>query len=411
MVFFMLDRLNPSFPSKKFAPLILFLMIFMTQETTGQIIIRNPNKPKSKHAGRTVLLEEVMRIRDDGEQSVFNIPRNFIQSKDGSLFFTDYVSEPCLYKYSKDGRFLFNALKKGEGPQETNMSVIYFLMGNRIRAQSWQPPKIMDYDLSGRFIREISTDIPRPFWLIWYAEGKTYGIRDEIPFSNSIKENGFIETPFRLYEISEDFQKLKTLYDFPVRHYIKHRRWWRIDMVEAASHLHFLFMVHTAEYNIVKFDLHKTKIERIFSRRYKRQKIHDKDIEQLKPGSPAPPRAEFYFDISKLLIFRNNLWVITSTSKSNGSLKLVDVFDTEGHYIDSFYLKFPANDTSPVIGFSLLTDEGYLFVPEQDSEGFASIAKYAIKDVFFLTLAKPIVINNIVYHCLRIPYLYFCRLP
>jgi hypothetical protein len=244
----------------------------------------------------------------------------------------------------------------------------------------------MDYDLDGRYIKEIKTkNITGPFWFLWYVEDKIYGIRDEIHFSRDlIMKEGLIETFYTLYEISEDFKQLKKLYDFPVRHYIKKGRWLRRDLVDAVVYDHYLFMVHTAEYKIVKFDLQRAQIERIFMRKYHRRKSSQEkeEIEDREAKGLTPPAFEYYFDISAILVFRDSLWVITSTSKDNDTKRLVDVFDMEGRYIDSFYLQFPLNNETHWIGSSILSDDGFLFIPEQSEDGFVSIAKYRIKGNF-----------------------------
>jgi hypothetical protein len=368
---------------KKIAVLVLLFMGILAEETLGQIVIDNPNKPKNKNAGRTVILEEAMRIRDDGKNIVFRNPRYFSLLNDGSIFFVDY---PYLYKYSKDGQFIFKALKEGEGPGECKLGPHYFLTPKRIRVQVWIPPKVMDFDLDGRYIKEIKTEnIIGPFWFLRYVEGKIYGIRDEIHFSTElIHKNGLIETPYALYEISEDFKQLKKLYDFPVRHYIKKGRWLRRDAVDAVVYDHYLFMVHTAEYRIVKFDLQRGQIERIFMRKYNRRKSSQKkeEIEDREAKGLTPPPFEYIFDISAILVFRGSLWVITSTSKDNDTKRLVDVFDMEGKYIDSFYLQFPLNNEKRWFERSILSDDGFIFIPEQSEDGFVSIAKYRIKDNF-----------------------------
>ena len=349
-------------------------------------MIENPEKPSSKNAGRAIQLEEAMRIKDDGYKIVFKNPKDLSLSEDGSIFLIDFIDGSRLYKFSKDGKFIFRALKQGQGPRECRHASNFFIQGNRIRVQAWIPPKVMDYDLDGRCIKEIKTDYIGPFWFLEYINGKIYGIRDEIRFSDAIHKEGFIETPSRLYEISEDFKELKKLYDFTVRHYIKQRRWYRRDMIAAAVYDHFLFMVHTAEYKIVKFDLHRAKIERIFNRKYKRQKIHKEEIEEdaYDPESIRfrPPQLEYYFDIFHIHVFRGSLWVITSTSKDNNSKRLVDVFDMEGKYIDSFYLQFLLNNETHWIGNSILSDDGFIFLPEQNQDGFVSIGKYRIKEKF-----------------------------
>lgn len=365
---------------KKSVLLCSFILIFNSL-IFAQEIIENPEKPLSKNAGRMVLLEEEMRIRDDGEKIIFRAPRHLSLSKDGSVFFMD---GPYFFKYDKDGQLIFKVGKQGQGPGECQFVVNYFFMGNRIRAQASRPPKVMDYDCNGRYIKEIKIDIPYIFWLLTCSDDKIHGIRDELHFDYELrKSEGFIESPFTLYEVSEDFKKMRKIYDIPVKRYIKRGRWWRRAILDVAAYDHFLFIVHTAEYKIVKFNIRSARVERIFKRKYKRKKTLKKETEEIgKPRPLAPPPLEYDFDIIRIHIFKDTLWVITSTTKDSGTKRHVDVFNMEGKYIDSFYLQFPLNNARHWIGTTILSDDGYILIVEQNQDGFISIGKYRIKDKF-----------------------------
>jgi hypothetical protein len=60
----------------------------------------------------------------------------------------------------------------------------------------------------------------------------------------------------------------------------------------------------------------------------------------------------------------------------------VDVFDASGRYIDSFVLHFPSSGRNHVRARRkmLITDDGYLFVPEEEKDGLVTIAKYKMRD-------------------------------
>jgi hypothetical protein len=245
------------------------MLAVLASSAFGQIVIDNPDRPRSKKAGRTVLLEEAVRIHDDGEKVIFRAPMRLSLAPDGSLLFFEGAS---LYKFGQDGRFSAQLLKAGEGPGECKYPDQYLIAGNKIRVEAWVPPKIMDFDLDGRYLREAKMKIAGPFWFLSRIDGKIYGIRDEIRHSDAIFKEGYFETPYTIYEIADDFQKMNRLYDIPVQHYIKQRRWWRLGMLTFAAHNHYLFIVHTAEYKIIKLDLRTAAIERIFKRKYERKR-------------------------------------------------------------------------------------------------------------------------------------------
>lgn len=350
-------------------------------------VVVNPETPKNQDAGRIVLLEEVMRIRDDGERSVFYVPQNLTIMEDDSLIFIDRA----LYKYNRNGQIVFKINKQGKGPGEYNYATIFFIMNDHIRLQAWDPPKILDFEMDGDYVKEIRTEITRPLFFLRYINGKIYAIKAGVTFTEFVKKAGFVDIPYALYEVNDNFQNMKLIYDFPVSHYISHYnnqgRWSRRVMFDVAVSGHYLFILNSDEYKIEKFDLLQRKVECIFKRDYKRVKDDINDIEEQMeervPRSAAPPLFEYKFDIIKICVVNNKLWAITSTTKNDDSQRLVDVFDMNGQYEDNFFLDFSSSNRAHWIGHSVISDDGtYIFIPEQNQEdGLVSIGKYRIKDI------------------------------
>ena len=80
-------------------------------------------------------------------------------------------------------------------------------------------------------------------------------------------------------------------------------------------------------------------------------------------------KIEYEPDIKKLCGEADRLWVETSTDdKMNGPL--IDVFDKDGRFVDSFYLG---------AGRTLMAvQEGFLFTQEKSEDGTISLVKYRI---------------------------------
>lgn len=356
-------------------------MAFLIVDGYGQILISNPAKPENKKSGRTVELTEALRIRDDGKNIVFRNPQDLSVLNDRSLIFFDY---PFIYRYNKSGELIFKALKQGNGPGECEYPNHYYIQGDRMYVYSWIPPKVMEYDMNGRYIRERKVPYPGPFIFLGIIGSRIFGIRDEIRFSGFIHKEGFFETPYTLYEISPDFANLKKIHDFPMAHYIRKASWWRRGASVFAMHQDFLFIVHTSEYQIVKFDLRAGRVERIIKRKFARKKSGGEigqDIYNPVPKQLLPPPLDYVFDILWVQAFRNSLWVFTSATNGDGGETLIDVFNMEGKYLDCFYLKFPPAKERHMVYNALITDDGFIFVTDENKDtGLMSIGKYAIKD-------------------------------
>jgi hypothetical protein len=376
--------------SVRWTKIALRLGVFMILVPAfGQIVVKNGPWPKNPNAGRTVLLEEVLRIREDGDKIVFKNPRRPALGLDESIFVLD---EANLYRFGKDGRFLFQYAKSGQGPGEAQYFDQFLVEPGKIRILSWTPPKIMDFDLRGKLLRDSRTRIQGPFWYMARLDGKIYGIRDEIRHSDAIFKTGLIGTPYTIYEISDDFQNARKIADIPILHYIENRRWVRRVMMAFAGQGPYLYVIHTAEYRVEKMDLRTGHIERVFEREYPRKKLPPEEgkekYREAGQGVLSPPAMGYAFDIYCPIAFKDSLWVVTFTEKDGGQSRLIDVFDPEGRYLDSFFLRFPPVQKRHDFYWSLITEDGFLFLPEEDEDGLYSIGKYRIPG--FTALAVPL---------------------
>jgi hypothetical protein len=369
--------------------LALALVIFLSFPATGlaQIRVDNPARAAAKNAGRVVQLEEVLRIRDDGDTAIFRVPHKLALGADGSLYFHDFAEGDRLYRYGPDGKLIFKALKTGQGPGECKSAGNFLLDGDRILVQAWSPPKIMALGLDGRYKSEIPTDNTKGFHSMFLIDGRIYALRDEIPYSQAISRTGLITTPYTLYEISPDFKGWKKLADFPVRHSIRRDplgrpSWIRLDMIEAAAGGPFVYVVHSAEYRIDQFDLRSGRVERVFGRAYQRRRLEAEGDEDMDPETKrdADTSEAPSFDVLQIHVVGDRLWAFTSTMEKNGNGRLVDVFDAEGRFVDSFRLEFPDRTLRHSYSKGLITADGFYFVPEQGEDGLVSIAKYRIVD-------------------------------
>ena len=362
--------------------LAVFLLV-MAALGQGQTRVDNPARPTAKNAGRIVKLEEVLRIRDDGARSIFRSPRELALGPDDSLYFIDYDEGPRLYRYSPEGKLIAKLLNTGQGPGEAQNPSGFLVMEDRIRVLSWIPPKIMDFGLDGRYLRESRvTEDTHGLWFLAAAEGKVYGIRDEVFSSAAFRSSGIFSVPNSVYEISPDFRSWKKLYEFPVRMVIKKANAFRLDPIDADIRGSTLYILHTAEYQVVAFDLRTGRVKHVITRAYDRVKGSAK-----KPADPDPetrgidlPDDPYVWDIDRIHAAAGKLWVFTSAIKSGGDDQQLDVFDEAGRFMDNIMLRFPAAGRNHRARWTVLTDDGFFIIPEQEKDGLISIGKYRIVD-------------------------------
>ena len=353
----------------------------------AQTRVDNPGRALSKNAGRIVRLEEVLRIRDDGEAVIFRSPRFFKLGADGSLFFVDFAEGDRLYRFGPDGRLLTKFLKTGQGPGECQYVAGFIVADDRVRVLSWVPPKVMDLGLDdGRYLRESRVEEnSHGLWFLGAAGGKIYGIRDEVFNTGAMGGSGVFDVPNVVYEISPDFKSWKKIHEFPVRMVLKGSRGaFRLDPIDAAIHGTTLYILHTAEYRVTQVDLASGAASRSISRAYDRVKAKagpgpDPDPETKGVELPDDP---YVWDIDRIHAAAGRLWVFTSAMKPDGDDQQVDIFDGEGRYIDRIVLRYPAGARNHrfLARWTLLSDDGVFVIPEQEEDGFVSIGKYRIRD-------------------------------
>ncbi|OGD13699.1 MAG: hypothetical protein A2V76_02550 [Candidatus Aminicenantes bacterium RBG_16_63_14] len=92
------------------------------------------------------------------------------------------------------------------------------------------------------------------------------------------------------------------------------------------------------------------------------------------------PEDPYVWDINRIHAAAGKLWVFTYRMKPDGDDQQVDVFDAEGRFIDSVVLRFPMRGRDHRARWTVLTDDGFLIIPEQEEDGLVSIGKYRILD-------------------------------
>lgn len=346
------------------------------EEKDGVKIIKNPEEPISGNIKRRVHLIETLRIRDNGKDIIFRWPENLVIDKNENIFF---LSSPHLYKYDKDGNFVFKIIGEGQGPGEADPGLRkhFAIINDEIMIRAISPPKIMIFGLDGILKREIKMDSLRRIEFIGGFEKKVYAIQQEISWELKGK-SGYIDFPTPVYEFSPDFQEFEKIHSFPIKVYFDRNAWFGQAYLEyAIKDFKNFFVVHHSEYKIIRYNLKLKRIEEVITRDFERIK---RPKRKKKPGFAYSPDKEYYQDIQKLLIYGDYLWAITS-EKNEENEWLIDVFDKDGKYVDNFFLSFPA-DTEPkrYQSIQLIVSRGFLYSVDQDKEGYYSIAKYIIGD-------------------------------
>jgi hypothetical protein len=353
---------------------------------SAQTIIQNPDKPLAKNAGRVVALKEVMKIADEGDQYFFKSPFNLKIAPDQSIFVQE---QEHLWQFDRNGKFVRDYFKKGQGPGEMNYVSNFQLDERNLIIHASGPPKIIWYDYSGRLVDEFTIrQKARVSKFLLFYNPTYYFVGFDFPVVKG--EPKAVDMPENILALTQDAEEVKNLISFPTKAFVIPGSGGGGGLFPLSSLItvpyqkKYLFVMHTQEYLVKLYNVENSQVIRAFKRGYERIKDLGLTEEQKKGGViidgkhyTRPPQ-KFSNDIANLFIGGDNLWVVTSTSVKNKGV-LIDVFNSGGKYIDNFYLKTPEGSALKLGRPGHVTVLGdFLYGIEETSEGTFVIKKYRI---------------------------------
>lgn len=349
----------------------LILGFVITTLAPSQTAIKNPERPLNDQAGRLVKVQEVLRITDQGGNFYFQYPRLIKVAEDETIFVYD---QDELLRFGQDGTFLHNFFKKGQGPGELNYVRNYTLQNKRLVVHSTNPDKIVWFDFKGTLIKDQKiSDIPGSLQFQLLYNNAYFFWKFEFPARKG--KPTIVDIPQVLVVVDQSGKQIEETASFPIKSYVMGGAMVQYSTLRCAPYKNrYLFISHKRDYSVNLFDAESKKVLRTFTRDYKRVKT-PKDyrgaVITFEGKRYGPEQEKYLSDIDNLFIFNESLWVLTST-KDKEKRPLIDVFDFEGRYIDSFYLD--------IFGTLLATHKDILFVRERDEEELVHLVKYKVID-------------------------------
>jgi hypothetical protein len=363
----------------------LMVMIIPLHAKAEVKLIENPETPKSKNAGRIIIPEEVMRITDEEGGFYFKNPGRIKVAPDESIFVAD---ENQFLRFNRNGKFLNNQFKKGQGPGEYTYINNYQFIGDQIVIFTHQPYKIVETDIKGNLLKETRLQEKSGFRrILGFVKDKFLLVVSS--FRKIIEKSPGEQTLFlELAWGTPDGQVKKTGIVFPEKwHLVKATSdkgepyvylTSLVQSIFVRDRSKYLYVSNTRKYLVHQVDLEPGKLVRRFNRKYKRIPFKDERTEEEKKQRTSENNPEYFADVRGILVYGDQLWVLTSTIIEEKGI-LVDVFAADGTYIDNFYLKLPG--VSRVIDLEnkpFTFYKNFLFTSGEDEEGNKLIVKYKI---------------------------------
>jgi hypothetical protein len=357
----------------------------------GQIV-ENPAKPRAANAGRVIVPEEVLSISDEGTRDYyFKVPRDLTIAPDGSLFLID---EFQVLQFDNAGKFVRNLYKKGQGPGEMSCVRSCLTTEKNVIIHADSPNRLLFFDYAGRYEKEIPMRA---------LTGRRYGPKTLLSLGGKFfiqsadwpiakGDPDYIEGPHTILALNAATLESQELSSFPTISYVNTSGDGReTGLYEISSFFavpfkgKYLALSHTSEYLIKIYDPVADKVIREFRRAY----------ERVKPEPPAEiekkgnliiggkrfirPERRFQNDVKIILTRGDEIWAVTST-KDKAKGVLIDVFDGQGIFRNSFYLRLPKPGLNQLGWPGRCTlDSDFLWVAESDNDDVIfTIKKYRL---------------------------------
>ena len=371
-------------------PLILVVLCsFYLSATQAQQIIENREKPLSAQSGRVVSLKEVMTIAEEGDAFYFQRPDLLHVGPDGSIFVTD---RDQLLRFSPDGKFIRNYFKKGQGPGELSYITGFAVYDKGLIVHNSYPSKIVRFDGEGKYVKDFSVRFSGgSLQFRCFHSGNYYFLASPSLSLNSITGmEAVLEQPHTIASVAEGIEGIKEFGSFPTQAYFKKAQGGGAaiiplnKIISVSYQDKYILVSHTPEYSVKLVDLEKQVILRTFKRKYESVKTSPEDRKGIQGGAMVDgkpvvaPAPEFTADVVNLFVHDKDIWIATST-KSKDKGVLIDVFNFEGIYSDSFYLPLPEPPDKNIARPAPQVVQGdFLYAIEKDAEGIYMIKKYRI---------------------------------
>jgi hypothetical protein len=353
---------------------ISFLIFIFVLAAYAQEVIENPETPQVENAGRVLALEEEFRIDGQGEGYYYNGAIKLLLDESGNIYICDsWTSQQRshLLKFTPDGKFLQDLYRQGEGPGEIQSAFDFALSGSEAFLYDWIKRKVIVMDQDGKLRGEFKTELVSlndfievfKEWLVFSQRehpterktSKLYDVKNVIVF---VSKDGDSEKDFCTL-LNQQFYVSQAQGGGGMN--------WDPFIVTSGNDS--LFVCRSSEYLIEVLDLDTGEITARFKREYPRVRHEQQEWEKEFASKYNAPKKKYENDIKDLFYDRGRVWVQTSTEDEDKGF-LFDVFDTEGHFLDSFYIN--------IEGRILKIDGDFLFAAEHDEEELPLVVKYRI---------------------------------
>jgi len=280
-------------------------------------------------------LIEVWRISDESGEFYFKYPNQLQIADDGTVFVAD---EKELLRFAPDGRFVRNIFKQGQGPGEIGDFFSYFVHGRDLFIQDMNSMRFWRADSNGVFQEAINLANRDYRGLVGVLPEGFLFLKTVWP-PPSERTGKLMEIPHIVTFVGRDGREERDVATFRPKDFLAPQA--ATSMTAKITVLSpdgkVLYAFHGRDYLIEAINLATGAVAKRFSRAYPKVPHAEREWEADFRKKYGSPKLEYEIDVNNLYPVDDRLWVETSTDdKVKG--RLIDVFDSDGRFVDSFYL-------------------------------------------------------------------------
>jgi hypothetical protein len=334
------------------------------------------SKPLHPNPDRVLKLVEALRIPGDGEGYVLEGIRQLDLDADGSIYTNDgwtSAQKSHLLKFSRDGRFIKDLLRQGEGPGEIQSMFDFALAGRDLGLVDFMRRKVVVQGLDGAYRREISTRESSYDDLCGSLGDRLVLDRKERPSRRD--RTGLYDVPHRIVLLPlgggpETVAATIVNQEFFIST-AQGQGGMGWDPFTAVVGGGMAFVSSTREYGIKVVDLASGTVVREFARIFERIPHEMKPWEKDFLSKYNAPKRRYEADIEGLLFADGLLWVKVATPDKE-KRACYDLFDPSGRYLDRFFVDLK--------GRILNVRGGFIYAELKDEEDLPYLVKLRIDE-------------------------------
>lgn len=368
---------------KRLAATVSVALVFCCWITFSPIISCAKGKNNDSNKENRITFEKILEITAADESFYFKYPTRIYADLQENIYVLD---NNRVLKFSKDGVFVKNLVKRGQGPGEVTSISNLFLTDGKLIIHNNNPSKIIWVDDSGILLKEFRLEKTDYVKFSHYYGGSYFFFHSNIPPIKSSER--YMDVDHILSSVNEEGKAWKKAHAFPVKEYIvKHGGTYGSFGIAYLDTIvwkeRYLFVSHTSEYRIKCFDVEKKRVIKEFGTDYQRQEIPGELSARFNRGGAylsgkmfRKPVQKYFNDIQKLLKYKNQLWVVTSTVDEEKGVR-VDVYNFKGDNINQLHIMLAGQ--SDMYSHNWYISGEFLYALDRTEKGEPKVMKYKIK--------------------------------